>query len=435
MKAQFRRLVAGYFEWLTVYTIKRYRLKVVAIVGSIGKTSTKMAVAAVLGQKYRVLVHQGNYNSEIGLPLSVFELTVPRTLFNPVAWLLKMIQAWWRSRRYKYEVLVLELGTDTPGDLAKFWRYLQPDIGVVTAVAPEHMANFPDGLDEVAAEELSIGDHCARLIAAHDEIPETYRRRYIAHLKHHTYYGQNVESGYSYRSKLTAEGSQLSIKDNGSFVLQNHSVALLGPTAAQSLVAAWAVGQALGLTQHQLTKGLATVRPVAGRLNPLAGINDARLIDDTYNSSPQAVREALALLALSPVADAGRRIAVLGSMNELGANAHMYHEEVGQEAAGVDLLVTIGDLAERWLGPAAVAAGLDPTRYKPADSPYAAGAFLRTTLRAGDVVLIKGSQNGVFAEECTKLLLADPADVAQLVRQSPEWLQIKKRQFTDRVST
>lgn len=429
MKALFRRQVARYFEWQTARVIKRYGLKVVAVAGSIGKTSTKTAIATVLAQKYRVLVHQGNYNSEVGLPLSVFELEVPGSLYNPLAWLIKMVQAWWRSRHYPYEVLVLELGTDRPGDLAKFWPYLKPDIGVITAVAPEHMANFPDGLDEVAAEELSLTQHCGQVIVAHDEIADNYRRQYINTLPHHTYYGLDVEKGYSFRSKPAADGSSLSIKHHGRVVVREHQVKLLGATAAQSLVAAYAVGRELELTEHQLLKGLSEVTPVSGRLNPLAGIHGTRLIDDTYNSSPQAVAEALKLLESCPVTGNGRRIAVLGSMNELGPDAQSYHEAAGQDTAGVDYLVTIGEAANRWLGPAALAAGLDPSRYKPADTPYAAGAFLRSLLHEGDVVLIKGSQNGVFAEECTKLLLQDPQDVARLVRQSPEWLRIKKKQF------
>ena len=430
MKAQFRRLIASYFEHLTARTIKRYNLKVVAVVRSVGKTSTKMAIATVLGQKYRVLVHQGNYNSEVGLPLSVFEQSVPQSLYNPFAWLGKMIQAWWRSRHYQYDVLVLELGTDRPGDLAIFWNYLTPDIGVVTAIAPEHMTNFPDGLDQVAAEELSISTHCGTLIAAHDEIPDKYRRQYINGLAHHLYYGQEVERGFSFRSTVKTAGSELTIKQHGHVVLRDQPVAFLGPTAAQSLVAAWAVGDALGLTVHQLTKGLSVIKPVAGRLNPLPGTNNSLLIDDTYNSSPQAVTESLQLLESIDIAEGGRRIAVLGSMNELGATSQSYHEQAGQLAAAVDFLVTIGTDANRWLGPAAVGAGLDPTRYKPADSPYAAGAFLKSMLHDGDIVLIKGSQNGVFAEECTKLILADPTNVSQLVRQSSAWLRLKKQQFT-----
>jgi UDP-N-acetylmuramoyl-tripeptide--D-alanyl-D-alanine ligase len=112
-------------------------------------------------------------------------------------------------------------------------------------------------------------------------------------------------------------------------------------------------------------------------------------------------------------------------MNELGAESPRYHQEAGEAAAGVDLLVTLGRLAGDHLGPAAVRAGLDPTRWRHADTPQAAGEYLRALLQPGDIVLAKGSQNGVFAEEAVKILLANPADAAGLVRQSPAWMRKK----------
>jgi UDP-N-acetylmuramyl pentapeptide synthase len=118
-------------------------------------------------------------------------------------------------------------------------------------------------------------------------------------------------------------------------------------------------------------------------------------------------------------------------MNELGDDAARYHRELGAAAAGLDLLVTLGDLANEHLAPAAIKAGLDPSRVQTADSPYAAADYLAVMLRPGDVLLVKGSQNRVFAEEAVKHLLADPTDRAHLVRQTPEWLRTKQAQFPD----
>ncbi|HEY6737034.1 MAG TPA: Mur ligase family protein [Candidatus Saccharimonadia bacterium] len=431
MKTYFRHLIAGLFERQVRRVIRRHRLKVVAVAGSVGKTSTKMAIATVLGEKYQVLVHQGNYNSEVGLPLSVFELDVPGSLLNPLAWAWRLMQSEWRLRRYHYQVLVLELGTDQPGDMARFYRYLHPDVGVMTAVAPEHMANFPGELDQVAAEELSLAAASKIFIANHDEIADAYRRRYINAHPRHEYYGADIDHGYSFKleSAEPLNGSVITVKHNGKAAAKNLPLGMLGPTACKAALAAYVVGSELKLSGEQLAAGVRKIRPVAGRLNPLPGVNGALLIDDTYNSSPDAALAALHLLADLPAT--GRRIAVLGSMNELGRDSRQYHETVGAAAAGLDLLVTIGDQASRWLGPAAVAAGLDPTKFKPADSPYAAGRFLQSMLGEGDIVLLKGSQNGVFAEEATKLLLRDPADAAKLVRQSAAWQRTKRRQFQD----
>jgi UDP-N-acetylmuramyl pentapeptide synthase len=120
-------------------------------------------------------------------------------------------------------------------------------------------------------------------------------------------------------------------------------------------------------------------------------------------------------------------------MNELGQDSPRYHAEVGAACAksNLDLLITVGTLANDHLGPAAVQAGLNPRHWIRATSPYAAGHFLRPRLREGDVVLAKGSQNGVFTEEAVKPLLADPADARLLVRQSPAWLRRKRAQFPD----
>lgn len=431
MKTYFRHLIAAFFERQVVRAIKYHRLKIVAVAGSIGKTSTKLAIATILGEKYRVLVHHGNYNSEVGLPLSVFELSVPGSLFNPFAWIWLMALSEWRLRRYTYEVLVLELGTDQPGDMSRFFRYLRPDIGVITAVAPEHMENFPGGLDQVAAEELTVVAASKQVLANADDIASEYRRKYInAHPKH-TYYGLKADHGFVGTIETTGllTNSTLSIKHDGRLEVRDIPVQVIGPVAGKTAVAAYAAGSMMRLSEKQLQDGLAAIKPVSGRLNPLRGQNGSMLIDDTYNSSPDAVLAALKLL--EEVETDGRRIAVLGSMNELGTGSREYHELVGASAAGLDLLVTVGQDATRWLGPAAVAAGLDPSLFKPADSPYAAGKFLQSMLAEGDVVLIKGSQNRVFTEETTKLLLDDPADARQLVRQSEAWQRLKRSQFPD----
>ena len=394
-----------------------------------GKTSTKTAIATVLREKFRTLVHPGNYNSELGLPLSVFELSVPDQLFNPLAWAWRLIQSELLIRNYPFDVLVLELGTDHPGEIPLYLHYLNPDIGVLTALTPEHMENFPGGLDEVATEELSLVIASKVFVANIDEIPAKYRRKYIEPHVHHHYYGlgPNPEYGFELASTDPINGTTGHLTHAGRTAVNRLQISLFGAHSAKAAVAAYAVADLLGLSKVQIETGLAKLKPVPGRMNALLGQNGSTIIDDTYNSSPEAAIAALAALDAAPIA--GRRIAILGSMNELGPDSPGYHEQVGEAAAGVDLLITIGALASEHLGPAAVRAGLDPTRFQPAVSPYAAGEHVKLLLSPGDVVLVKGSQNGVFAEEAGKLLLADPSDAAKLVRQSPEWLRTKARQF------
>ena len=406
MKAAFRRLLARLFERQARRLIQRHQLKVVAVAGSVGKTSTRAAIAEVLRAKYRVQnIPNPGYNSELGLPLSVFEMSVPRLLANPFAWAWRLLRTELMvSGRYPNQVLVLELGTEEPGEIARNLRYLRPDVGVLTAVTPEHMQNFPGGLDQVAAEEFTLAHGSKVMVVNADAVDSRYRHKYLKdHARVLTY----------------------SLRDQKHLPETPHIIGHM----RSALLAAALVARELKVPEAKINHALERIKPVAGRMNPLEGANGSRLIDDTYNSSPDAVVAALATLAKLP-AD-GRRIAVLGSMNELGPQSPEYHRQAGAAAAGVDLLVTIGADANRYLGPAALEAGLDPSRWKPADSPFAAGDFLRLMLAPGDLVLIKGSQNGVFAEEATKKLLANLADASKLVRQSPQWLRTKTKQFPD----
>jgi len=431
MKSHVRRFIASLFEQQVHRLVIRHHLKVVAVGGSVGKTSTKTAIATVLSEKYRTLVHPGNYNSDLGLPLSVFELSVPGNLLNLFAWAWRLIQSEWQIYSYPYDVIVLELGTDHPGEIPLYLRYLSPDIGVLTALTPEHMENFPDGLDQVAVEELTLASASKIFLANLDEIPAKYRRKYIDAHPHHHYYGldKTAEYGFEMISTDPQTGTSGQLIHAGHKVIEDLKIGLFGAHSMKAAVAAYAVGDLLGLSKHQIEAGLAKLQPVAGRMNPLAGLNGATIIDDTYNSSPDAAIAALA--SISDAAVSGRRIAILGSMNELGSDSPGYHEQVGEAAAGVDLLITIGAVATQHLGPAAVRAGLDPTRFMPAISPYAAGEHVKLLLSPGDIVLVKGSQNGVFAEEAVKILLADPSDAGKLVRQSPAWLHVKAKQFPD----
>jgi UDP-N-acetylmuramoyl-tripeptide--D-alanyl-D-alanine ligase len=419
MKARFRRWLAVLFERQVRRYIKRHRMQVVAVGGSVGKTSTRLAIATTLREKYRIqAITQLGYNSELGLPLSVFSLDVPANLANPLAWAWRLVHTEILMRaRIAPQVLVLELGTDHPGEMPHYLSYIKPDIGVVTALTPEHMENFPGGLDQVAAEEMVLAAAAKTTVVNEDAVSAKYRHRYLDKHPHVIGYGAKAKTHW----------------EKGAIALGKHKIAvephIIGEHMRLTLLAAAAVGYELSLTDQQIAKGIAKIRPVSGRMNTLDGINGAQLIDDTYNSSPDAVVAALETLAKTPATS--RRIAILGSMNELGSDSPRYHEEAGAAAAGVDLLVTVGELANKYLGPAAVKAGLDPTRWQPADSPVAAGNYLKTILDPGDVVLAKGSQNGVFAEEALKLLLANPADASKLVRQSPSWLTRKRKQFPD----
>lgn len=420
MKTFIRNLIA---RWLTRQVrdlIRQHDLRVVGVTGSYGKTSTKLAIAAVLGQKYAVLAHEGNYNSELGMPLSVFGETVPANLANPLTWLAVAARVRAKSHNYPYQALVLELGVDHPRDMDAFLRYLTPDIGVVTAVGPVHVEYFID-VEEIADEKfkLALGSKQAVINSDYDYLTSRAKLLNVDAIT----FGKSGQYHFD-STKTSSQGVEgdLCMPDK-TLRVQTHVIA---EHALRALEAAAAVGRLMGLNDAQIQAGVQAFRPVSGRMNPLPGVNGALIIDDTYNSSPDAVIAALNTLAELP----GKRIAILGTMNELGDHSEAEHRRVGREAAKpkLDLLVTIGLDAQRYLADEA-AKKMDKKTIISFMSPYEAGEYVRPLLTSKHVVLAKGSQNGVFAEEAVKLLLADDKDADKLVRQSAKWQKTKQEQF------
>lgn len=422
LKTALRHLVARQLERRVQKLIQTRRLKVVAVTGSVGKTSTKLAIATVLEQKYRVQVQRGNFNSEIGLPLAIFGLDVPETLTNPLAW--------WRvlaridkklAGDYPYDVLVLELGVDEPGEMARYLRYLTPDVGIVTAIAAAHLEQF-GSLEAIAREKMSLAA-ASRAVFLNAEDKRVMAEAGSLGKPVQTY---GVETGEVHWDNVR-RAKDLTLA--GSLILNDGEVKMatqfIGRHSLATLAAAAAVGEELGLAPAEIAVGAEAVTPFAGRMQVLAGVNGSTIIDDTYNASPASVIAALQTLTELP----GRHIAILGSMNELGEYSEREHRAVGTAAKKVDLLVTIGTEAGTYIVAGASAAGVPADRIHAFRSPYKAGEYVRSQVKTGDVVLAKGSQNGVFAEEAVALLLADPADKAKLVRQSSTWQQRKRAQF------
>lgn len=398
---------------------KRHQITVVAVVGSVGKTSTKLAIADLLAQKLRVRHQVGNYNDRVTVPLIFFGHNQPDIL-NFIAWL-KIFRANKRAirRPYPYDVVVVELGTDGPGQLAQF-SYVKPELAVISSIAPEHMEYFGT-LDAVAAEELAVFDFAQQVLVNGDDTPGEYLagREFIEY--------STLSERASYYTKPTSEnldGQSLDITLPKGRVKAAH-VQYIGWHGAKFALAAAAVADILGMKPADIKDGLQHLRHFSGRMQVLSGIKNSKLIDDTYNASPIAVKAALDVLYATKTS---QRIAILGSMNELGDYSRQAHREVGEYCDGKKLkwIVTIGSDAKKWLAPAAKRRGC---KVKSFMSPYEAGEFVAKELKKNAVVLAKGSQNGVFSEEALKVLLADPKDAEKLVRQSSYWLKKKQKQF------
>nr|AIA19071.1 Mur ligase middle domain protein [uncultured bacterium] len=397
---------------------QRNTFVIVAVAGSVGKTSTKLAIAKLLGNKLRVRYQDGNYNDRVTVPLVFFGEQEP-SLMNVWAWLRLLARNQRQlTKPYPYDVVVIELGTDGPGQMKKF-AYLQPEIGVLTAVSPEHMEYFKN-LDAVADEELALADYSQQLLCNVDDIDLKY-------LEGRTYSSYAADQPADYQAKNIAlwqltGSAELMLGKTGSAEMQ---LPMIGVQGAKICLAAAAVGSLLGFSLGDIQTAMAAITPVPGRMQILPGIRDSSIIDDTYNASPLAVKAALDVLYNT---DAPQRIALLGNMNELGKTSASAHTEVGAycDPAKLEWVLTLGPDANEFLAPAAEKAGCKVASFT---SPYEAGKFIKKHLKTEAVVLAKGSQNGVFAEEAVKEILAEPADQAKLVRQSPYWLKRKSASF------
>lgn len=416
LKALFKRLLAAGLGWQVRRLRRRRQLKIIGVVGSYGKTSTKLAVAHVLGGQLRVLTDNGNYNDLLSVPLVFFGRRLPN-LYNPLAWLWLLLSNEVALRRhYPFEAVVLELGTDCPGQIKQFATYLALDIAIVTAIAEEHMEFF-DSLEAVAAEELGVAGFTASLLINADLASASYLKDLRPAPDT---YGFGPAATIQLR-KVEARGgpAQLEMKFDGQFLTL--PVGAKTDNQLYSLAAGLAAGLLLGLEPIGLITTAASWQAPAGRGRVLAGLKNSQIIDETYNSSPDAAVRALDVLYQMP----GRqKIALLGSMNELGRYSAAAHQRVGAycHPDRVNLVVTLGDDANRYLAAAAERNGCRVVRCA---SPTDAAKEIRASLLEQAVILAKGSQNGVFAEEAIKQLLANPADAGCLVRQSPQWLKRK----------
>lgn len=416
-----KNLVVAILGWQVRRLYKKNNFKVVAVAGSLGKTSTKLAIAQILSAKYRVRHQEGNYNDILTVPLIFFGEATP-SLFNPFSWLV----IFWRNeaqlrKKYPYDVVVVEVGTDGPGQIVEYGRYLKADIGVLTAIAPEHMEFFDD-LDAVAKEELQIANLTEKLIVNGDFVELKYSKKINKPML--TYSIKNSTDIRLKNIKFAGFSADFDVLENNKFLLSAQHEAIAEPRL-YAVAGAVAVARELGMAPSEIKAGLDKLKPVAGRMQKLAGINGSIIIDDTYNASPPAMKAALDTLYRL---DAPQKIAVLGNMNELGNYSQAAHEEIGSycDPKKLDLVITLGPDANKYLAPAAEAKGCKVQQF---DDPYSVGEYLKSIIKNGALILVKGSQNRVFAEEAVKLLLADPKDAKKLVRQSEAWLKIKAKDF------
>lgn len=409
--------------------LKRNRPKIVAITGSVGKTSTKDAIYSVLKNHTHARKSQKSFNSELGVPLSV--LGLDSAWNNPVLWLKNMFDgafAAFFSRSYP-EVLVLEMGVDRPGDMAALTQWIKPDVVVLTRLpdVPVHVEYF-ETPERVVEEKMQLVRALKKdgvLIYNNDDskireaITEVSQQSFgFSHdtTSHFMIAGDMVK--YDDAGKPVGMLSTLRHVDESTTLSVTGS---LGTHHAYNYAAAVAVGYVFGVSLEDAAASLKKHKPTAGRMRIIEGKAGAVVIDDTYNSSPVAVEQALK--SLSGIVTNGKKIVVLGDMLELGRFSVREHERMGELVADVaDVLITIG-VRSRKIAQSARENGLKAQYVFEFDNASQAAEAVLEIVTEKDIVLVKASQ-GIRAETVVKALMAHPEEAGSLlVRQSSEWIK------------
>lgn len=358
---------------LARWELPRLGARVVGITGTVGKTTTKDALAAVLREAgVKVAATAGNFNNEIGLPLTILAVDD------------------------RVEVLVLEMGATHPGDIERLCGIAPPEIGVLTAISPVHLESFGsfEGLVRTKGELAMALPEGGTLVAPLGAPPAATGKG--RNLKRVTFGSDPAADLHASEVEETGEGLSFRLESPRGSARVNASV--YGTHLVQPLLAAFGGALALGLTPEDCARGVQRLRRT-GLRGELYRLKDGiSVYDDSYNASPAAVAAVLRYGASQSKRHGGRFVAVLGGMFELGSRSRDYHREAGELAqkVGVDLLVAVGEEA-RWY----VEGFSGPSVCFP--DARAASEALVEHLRPGDYVVIKGSR-GVGLERVSRRL-------------------------------
>lgn len=426
MKRLLKSLVVALLTLEARLLLKRTKPTIIAVTGSVGKTSTKDAIYHALKGKVRARKSEKSYNSEIGVPLSV--LGLGNAWSHPLLWLRNIIDGLFTALlpgSYP-EVLVLEMGVDRPGDMRRLSAWVKPQIVVLTRLpdVPVHVEYFASP-EAVIAEKLALVEALSSdgaLVYNHDD--ENARRIAGSIPNRAIGYGRYSEAEFAARGDEVIyedgrpQGLAFSIaspKGEADFSLRG----AVGAGHLYHFAAAAAIGDLFGMSVAEVASALQDFAPPPGRMRLVDGLKDTVIIDDTYNSSPVALERALA--TLKELKGFTRKVAVLGDMLELGRFSISEHERCGALAADcADLLITVG-VRSRRLAAGALAAGLSEKHILQYDDREAAGRELQTLIRPGDLILIKGSQSMRMERLVEEIMLRPEAAPELLVRQSLAW--------------
>ena len=348
------------------YYRQQLSVKVVGITGSVGKTSTKEFISGVISRKYSVLKTQGNFNNEVGLPLTVLSI------------------------REEHQVAVLEMGISDFGEMHRLSKIARPDICVITNIGQCHLENLGsrEGILKAKSEIFDFMNPEGYVFLNGDD--DMLAAAKIKTGKKPVHFGmESVNEVYAsdVMNKGLLGSSAVIHMDNYVFPIE---IPLPGGHMVYNALAAAAVGNCLGLTKEEIKEGIAAVEAVGGRSHVIS-LPSRTIIDDCYNANPVSMKAAIDLLTMA----IGRKVAILGDMFELGINEKELHGEIGAYAAEkkVDVLVCVGSLSKNMYDAACKASSGEIYYFETRDEMLTA---LNAILLPGDNILVKASHGMHF---------------------------------------
>lgn len=351
-------------------------IKIVGISGSVGKTSTKEFIAAVLGKKFNVLKTAGNYNNEIGLPLTILKI------------------------KDEHQIAVLEMGISDFGEMDVLAKIARPDVCVLTNIGPCHLEALGDldGVLRAKSEMFNYADSNTFVVLNGDD----EKLKTISNIKENkpVFYGKNQYNNYIANDIKSngIEGTEFVLLSSGNEF--KVSIPIPGEHMVMNALAAFAVGKHFDMSEEDIITGLSEIQPVGGRVNVIKK-NGYTIIDDCYNANPVSMKASLDVIVNANT----RKVAILGDMFELGENEKQMHYEVGKYAGAknIDMIVCIGNLTKNLYD------GVKETDYKGELVHFeTVDDFVNkysTVINESDTVLLKASHSMEFdkiLEELTK---------------------------------
>ncbi len=425
MKSLVKRLLAKSAKAI----LKKYKPRVIAVTGSVGKTSTKEAIFSVVSEKFKTRTNIKNYNNEFGLPLTIIGAQSPKQ--SVLGWVGVFWQAYrMLNNRFDYpQVLVLELGIDKPGDMDYLMEIVQPDIAFLTTIGISHLQFFSNEqqilnekkkifkyFDATKTAILNIDD--AKVASILPELSAnllTYGFAGTANLRIENYQMDFAHNGGSAKQLGTKAEISVQGKDLKIFLPD-----VLGQAHVYAATAAMAAGLGMNMKVEDILKGLKNYKAQPGRMRLIKGVHNSTIIDDTYNAAPFSTNAALKELGAFP---APKKIAVLGDMLELGSMSDISHKDIAAEVQkyAIDYFVAVGPQMK------IAAEELKRSHFNAQhifwfEKSTEAQQKVHELVTANCVVLVKGSQ-GTRMEKVLKQIMAEPRQADNLLcRQDPDWL-------------